>query len=246
MDPFTLVALGIVGLVAGTIDAIAGGGGLLTVPALLLAGLDPTAALATNKGQSTFGAVASLIRFARSPLLDKQQAGYGFICGFIGSLAGVLILYAIPAAFLSPIIVTCLILAAIAVVAVRPKPGLAKVRPMWHWIVTSLLIGAYDGFFGPGTGTFLIIISVLWWGRTYNAASANAKTVNCASNMGSLLLFAFSGHIWWEVALVMGAGQLLGGWFGAHLVIKKGQGLVRVIAVCVALALAGRLIWTML
>lgn len=100
-----------------------------------------------------------------------------------------------------------------------------------------------DGFFGPGTGTLLILAYVLLWHQPYDAASANAKVVNCASNWGALLLFASGGHVHWPVALVMGAGQFAGGWIGAHLVIRRGQNLVRFLAAVISLALAARIAW---
>lgn len=243
MDAVTLGILGVVGLLAGGIDAVAGGGGLLTLPALLSAGIDPALALGTNKGQSVFGSFASLVRYAHSPLLDRQRAQYGFISGFFGAVIGVLVVQAIPPTVMKPLLVVLLLSAAVVVVLVRPRPGGERVRPWWHWVVVGALIGTYDGFFGPGTGTFLIIIGVWWWGRAYDAASADAKAVNCASNLGAVLVFAALGQVLWQPALVMAAGALLGGWGGAHLVLKRGQGLVRWFAALISLLLAGKVAW---
>ncbi len=240
MDVFTLGILGMVGLVAGAIDAVAGGGGLLTLPALLSAGIDPGLALGTNKGQSVFGSFASLLRYAHSPLLDRQRAVYGFLSGLFGAVIGVLLVQAVPPTVMRPLLLVLLVLAAVVVLLVRPRPGGERLRPWWHWVVVGSLIGTYDGFFGPGTGTFLIIIGVWWYGRAYDAASADAKAVNCASNLGAVLVFAALGQVLWQPALVMACGALLGGWCGAQVVLQRGQGLVRGFAVLISLLLAGK------
>ena len=243
MEITTLIVLGLVGLLAGGIDAIAGGGGLLTLPALLGAGVDPALALGTNKGQSVFGSLAALMRYARSPLLDRRRALGGFIAGFCGSIGGVLLVQHVPSTALRPLLLVMLLVAAVVVLLVRPRPAGEHPRPLWHWLVVGVVIGGYDGFFGPGTGTFLIILGVWWWGRSYEAASADAKAVNCASNLGAVLVFAWLGLVWWLPALVMAGGALVGGWCGAHLVLTRGQGLVRGLAVSVSLLLAGKVAW---
>lgn len=247
MEITTLIVLGLVGLLAGGIDAIAGGGGLLTLPALLSAGVDPALALGTNKGQSVFGSFAALVRYARSPLLDRRRALGGFIAGFCGSVGGVLLVQYVPTTALRPLLVVMLLMAAMTVLLVRPRPAgegsRPLSRPMWQWLVVGVVMGGYDGFFGPGTGTFLIIVGVWWWGRSYEAASADAKAVNCASNLGAVLVFAWLGLVWWLPALVMASGALVGGWCGAHLVLTRGQGLVRGLAVTVSLLLAGKVAW---
>lgn len=244
MDTTTIALLGLAALFAGCIDAVAGGGGLITLPALLAAGLPPMEALATNKGQSTWGSTAALARFARTPLLDRGMAPWAFAAAIAGSVGGVLMLRALPNQALRPLVLILLLGAALLVAAVRPKPRTAAVRrPLWWSLATAAGIGAYDGFFGPGTGTLMILVFVLLWHQAYDAASANAKVVNCASNWGALLLFAGMGLIHWPIALTMGVGQLFGGWIGAHLVIRRGQKLVRILAAAVSLALAARIAW---
>lgn len=239
-----MVLLGLAALVAGCIDAVAGGGGLITLPALLAAGLPPLQALATNKGQSAWGSTTALARFARTPLLDRGAAPWVFAAGFAGAIGGVSWLRAVPNHALRPLVLVLLLVAAVLVVVVRPRPSIRAVRrPRWCSLAVAGAIGAYDGFFGPGTGTLLILAYVIFWHQAYDAASANAKVVNCASNWGALLLFACMDLIHWPVALTMGAGQLLGGWIGAHLVIRRGQGLVRILAAVVSLALAARVAW---
>jgi uncharacterized membrane protein YfcA len=239
-----------VGLAAGTIDAVAGGGGLLTVPALLWAGLPPHLALGTNKGQSVFGSFAALARFGGSGLVDRRRAWVTFPLGLAGSLAGAALVLAVPPAVLRPVVVVLLALVALFVGFRRtPPPRLDGAPPARASLpvagAVALAIGCYDGFFGPGTGTFLIVAFVALLGDGLARASAEAKVVNFASNLAALALFASRGVVLWRIALPMAAGQLLGGFLGAHLAIRRGDALVRRAVVLVALAAAVKLAWDM-
>lgn len=246
LGPGTIAALAGAAFVAGVIDAVAGGGGLITVPALLAAGLPPAEALATNKGQGVWGSSAALARFARTPLLDRDRAAPGFAAGLAGAVAGTLLVLRVPNRVLEPLVLALLAFAAFAMLAHRPHAaGPPVARPLAHALLVAAAVGAYDGFFGPGTGTFLIIACAWWWRDPLDAASANAKPVNCGSNWGALLVFAALGRVHWIPALAMGAGQLVGGWIGAHLVLRRGRGLVRALAIVVSLALAARVAWQM-
>jgi hypothetical protein len=245
-----IALLAAVALAAGTIDAMAGGGGLLTVPALLAAGLPPHAAIATNKGGSVFGSFAALSRFARAGLVDPRRARLMFPLGVAGSLAGALLVLAIPPATLRPVILVLLPAVALFVGLRRPPPPrLEDAPPRPHETAlagaAALAIGAYDGFFGPGTGTFLIGAFVGLLGHGLARASAEAKVVNFASNLAAVLLFAARGAVVWRVALPMAAAQLAGGWLGAHLTVRRGDALVRRAVVAVALAAAAKLAWDM-
>jgi uncharacterized membrane protein YfcA len=242
--------LAAVALAAGTIDAVAGGGGLLTVPALLAAGLPPHLALGTNKGQSVFGSFAATVRFGRSGLLDGRRAAVGFPSALAGSFAGAALVLAIPPATLRPVVIVLLASVAIFVGVRRPPPprpeGAAPPRgELAIAAAAALAIGAYDGFFGPGTGTFLIVAYVGLLGDGLARASAAAKVVNFASNLAALVLFAARGAVVWRIALPMAAAQLAGGWLGAHLAIRRGDTLVRRAVVGVALAAAAKLAWDM-
>jgi len=157
---------------------------------------------------------------------------------------------AIPPDRLKPVVLVLLAAAALFIGLRRGKPEAraAAGAPRRHrGSVTAglvaLVIGAYDGFFGPGTGTFLIVASVALLGDGLAEASAGAKVVNFASNLAAVALFAWRGVVLWQVALPMAAGQLAGGWIGAHLAIRRGDGLVRRVAVAVSLALAAKLAW---
>ena len=250
LSPATIGALTLVAFAAGVIDAIAGGGGLLTVPALLAAGLPSHLALATNKGQSVFGSFASMVRYARAGLIDPARARVGFPLGVAGSLAGAALVLAVPPTTLRPVVLVLLTGAALFIGLRRgqPEARAAAGAPRRHrGSVTAglvaLVLGAYDGFFGPGTGTFLIVASVALLGDGLAEASAGAKVVNFASNLAALALFASRGVVLWRLALPMAAGQLAGGWLGAHLAVRRGDALVRRVAVVVSLALAAKVAW---
>lgn len=245
-----VVALALVGLAAGFVDAIAGGGGLLTLPALLLAGLPAPFALGTNKGQSVFGSGAALARYARSPLLDRPRARVSWLPALAGAAGGAALVNQLSPSVLRPVVLVLLLAVAMVLLVRRPGPASAsvpsKARPMWMAALVAAGVGAYDGFFGPGTGTFLIMAYTSLWRDRMDAASANAKVVNFASNLASMVTFAWAGAVVWKVALPMAAGQALGGALGAHLTIARGQSLVRVAVIGMSLALVLRLGWQML
>ncbi|ABS25220.1 TSUP family transporter [Anaeromyxobacter sp. Fw109-5] len=250
VGPPEIALLALVALVAGTVDAIAGGGGLLTIPAILWTGLPPHLALGTNKGQSVFGSFAALVRFARGGLVDGRRARVTFPMGLAGSLAGAALVLATPPSTLRPIVLALLAFAALFVGLRRGSPPrLADAPPPRHAALAAaaiaLAIGAYDGFFGPGTGTFLIVAFAALLGDGLAHASASAKVVNFASNLAALALFASRGVVVWRIALPMAAAQLAGGWIGAHLAIRRGDALVRRVVVVVALGLAAKLAWDM-
>ena len=237
MTALTLALLAATALVAGTVDAIAGGGGLITLPALLAAGLPPHIALGTNKGQSVWGSGAAMIAFWRAGRVDRKQALLTFPLGLIGSLAGVQLVLAIDKDALRPIVIAMLIGASVLLVIRKPTRDEDAPRARWIAPALALAIGAYDGFFGPGTGTFLIVGFVALCGRSLVHASADAKVVNFASNLAAVASFAQSGDVMWNVALAMAAGQLLGGVIGAQLAMKGGERIVRIVVLLVSGAL---------
>jgi uncharacterized membrane protein YfcA len=239
-----LALLVVASFVAGTVDAIAGGGGLITLPALLAAGLPPALALGTNKGQSVFGSGAALLRYARAGLVDGRVARVTFPAGLIGSLGGAALVLLVPPALLRPVVLGLLVVVAV-VLAFRPAapsaPRASAHRSLYVAATIALVIGAYDGFFGPGTGTFLIFGFVIFFGAGMREASADAKVVNFASNLAAVALFASRGLVAWNVALPMAAGQFAGGLAGAHLAVRGGDRLVRWVVLLVVLALVVKL-----
>jgi len=234
--------LGLVALIAGTVDAIGGGGGLVTLPVLLAAGLPPHLALGTNKGQSVFGAAAALLRFSRAGLVPLARARWTFPLAFLGSLVGARLVLWVRPELLRPVVLVLLVGAAVFVVL---RPGVSGGREPSTAVAPAaalaLGIGAYDGFFGPGTGTLLIVGLAGLLGLPLRQASAEAKVINFASNLAAALLFAARGTVVWHTALPMAAGQLLGGWIGAHLTVRGGERIVRWVVLCVVAALVVKL-----
>ncbi len=237
-----IAALAGVSFLAGLVDAIAGGGGLLTVPALIAAGLPITFVFGTNKGSAVFGSGAALLRFWRGGLIDAARARWLFPLGFLGSLGGALLLLAIDPAVLKPLVLVLLVVAGVGVAFIRPK---AATAPVLHATLKAALLatalGTYDGFFGPGTGTFLIIGFVSLLHFSMQQASANAKVVNFASNLAAMSLFVIKGTVLWKIAVPMAVGQFAGGTLGAHLAVRRGDTLVRRVVLLVVLALVARL-----
>jgi len=247
VTPLELVFLCVAALLAGVVDAIAGGGGLLTLPSLLVTGLPPHVALGTNKGQSVFGAFAALVRFGRAGLLDKRLAKVSFPFGLGGSFAGAALVLLVKPEVLKPLVLVLLVAVAVFLTfrrapppSDRPEPG-PRPRALAIGALIALAIGTYDGFFGPGTGTFLIVAFSTLLGHGLVHASADAKVVNFASNLAAVALFTLKGVVLWRVALPMAVAQFAGGWIGAHLAVKGGDKLVRKVVLAVVMALALKL-----
>lgn len=254
-------------LAAGMLDAVAGGSGLIAVPALLAAGLPPHLALGTNKAQGVFGTCASTLRYARAGLLDGKRARVTFPAGFAGSLCGAALVLLVPPATLRPVVMALLVGAALAL-ALRPavrggtaaaSKGSSLSTPdassnpsatrsasgsLAMAGAVALLLGAYDGFFGPGAGTFLILAFAFLFHLPLQRASADAKPVNFASNLAALALFSARGTVLWEVALPMAAAQFAGGFLGAHLAVRGGDRVVRLAVLAVVVALVAKLLWS--
>ncbi|MFN0063425.1 MAG: TSUP family transporter [Myxococcaceae bacterium] len=231
---------------AGWVDAIAGGGGLITVPSLLAIGLPPHLALGTNKGQSVFGALAALIRFARAGWIDAGRARFFFLAGLLGAWLGSTLVLRLHPEVLKPVILGLLVAAGLFMAIRRPRAGVpaettVKRADYFRAVAAALAIGTYDGFFGPGTGTFLIVAFTALMHLPIARASAEAKVVNFASNLAALGLFAARGVVVWPIALPMAACQWLGGTVGAHYAVRRGDTLVRWVVLAVVTALAAKL-----
>ncbi|HZH04098.1 MAG TPA: TSUP family transporter, partial [Myxococcaceae bacterium] len=239
-------ALVVAALFAGCVDAIAGGGGLLSLPALLAVGLPPHLALGTNKGQSVFGSGAALLRYSRAGLVHGGRARLAFPLGLLGSSLGAWLVFWIRPEVLRPLVLV-LLGAAAAVVLFRPRvvPLVADPSRTRQTVAAglALIIATYDGFFGPGTGSFLIVALVSVLGLPLARASAEAKVVNFASNLAAVALFAQRGAVLWRLALPMAAAQWVGGYVGAHWTVAGGDRVVRRVLLCVVAALMLKLGW---
>jgi uncharacterized membrane protein YfcA len=247
LSEWALAGLTGAAFVAGAIDAIAGGGGLLTMPALLVAGVPTSLALGTNKGCSAWGTAMAAWTFSRAGLLSRARFFSGFAAGAVGGFLGARAQQLVPPKTLQPLVLVMLVAAAIVLLKLRPKERALDARPTHpaRAFAISAAIGAYDGFFGPGTGTFLILANVSMLGLTMREASADAKSTNLGSNVAALITFAIGHTVVWAIALPMALGNILGGRLGARLAIKRGDGLVRAAAIGVSLALVAKLAWTL-
>lgn len=246
IDAWLYGALFLTGLAAGFIDAIAGGGGLLTLPMLLWAGLSPQLALGTNKFQSACGTALAVWRYTRAGLLHWREARLPVIVAALASVAGTLAVTRIERAFLQQLIPWLLLAVGIYALA-SPDLGKgtrpARLNPTTFAVLIGTLLGFYDGFFGPGTGSFWTITFVLLRGFELRQATAHTKAVNLASNIGSLAVFLLAGKIQFTIGAVMIAGQLIGAYFGAHMVITRGTRFIRVLFLSVVFALILKLLW---
>lgn len=231
---------------AGFIDSIAGGGGLISVPALLLAGASPVEALATNKLQGTFGAATATLTYARAGLVRPQdQLGMAAISA-AAAAAGAMVAHLIPAEVLR-LIMPVVLIGVAAFFALKPglsdEASTARMKPAVFAATAVPAIAAYDGFFGPGTGSFFMMGFVLLAGFGVLKATAHTKMLNFASNIGSLVVFVFSGATWWGVGLAMALGQIAGAALGARVAMRVGARLIKPLLVFVSTAMALRLLW---
>ena len=231
---------------AGFIDSIAGGGALIALPALLLAGASPVEALATSKLQGSFGAGTAMLTYARAGhVRPRDQLGMAAISGVAGA-AGATVAHLMPAEVLR-IIMPVVLIGVAAFFAL--KPGLSddaraeRIKPAVFAVTAVPAIAAYDGFFGPGTGSFFMMSFVLLAGYGVLKATAHTKMLNFASNIGSLLVFISSGTVWWAVGLAMAAAQVAGASLGAQLAMRVGAGLIKPLLVVTSTAMALRLFW---
>ena len=236
----------VLAFVSGAIDAIAGGGGLLTIPALLWAGLPPVAVLATNKAQAVFGSFAATAHFARRGMVKPQHAWRAVLATFIGAGAGALLVQYLAGDLLEQLIPVLLIGFALYF-GLSPRvadiDSCQRLGATAFALLIGLGVGFYDGFFGPGTGTFFAAAYVALLGYNLRRATAHAKLLNFTSNLAALLFFAAGGHVVWTLGLLMAGGQLLGGWLGAHLVLRHGARLVRPVLVAVSLVISVKLLF---
>ncbi len=247
LDLLTWVLLLLAGLTAGWVDAVVGGGGLIQLPALLLVpGIAPVQALATNKLGSIMGTSTSSITYARRVSPDFTTAGPMAVAALAGAVGGAALAAQIPAAAFRPIILVVLVGVA-AYTLFKPSLG-EKTALRWegnrHRVtaaLTGLVIGVYDGVLGPGTGAFLVIALVSLLGYAFLPASALAKIVNFATNLGALIFFVPAGHVIWPLGLAVGAANLVGGYVGARMAVAKGSRFVRVVFVVVVSVLIVRL-----
>ncbi|MEU1015725.1 TSUP family transporter [Streptomyces sp. NPDC005898] len=233
-----VVVLCLAALVAGWIDAVVGGGGLLLLPALLLGlpgGTPAPHALGTNKAVAIVGTAGAAVTYARKAPVDVRTAVRIGLAALAGSMAGAFFAAGMSTDVLKPVIMVVLVGVGTFVIlrpafGTAPATGPASPRRILAAIgLAGLGIGFYDGFIGPGTGTFLVLALTAVLHLDLVTASATAKIVNCCTNAGALAMFAWQGVVLWKLAALMAVFNLAGGMLGARTALKKGSGFVRVV-----------------
>jgi uncharacterized membrane protein YfcA len=246
VQPWHLPLLFGTGLVAGFVDSVAGGGGLITLPMLMNLGIDPRLALGTNKLQATFGSGSAAWHYARAGTVSPSDCKLGFVVTFFGAALGTWLVQRLPRDFLMRAIPVLLIVVAVYFL-LKPDLGAAAARPRlsrgWFAVSFGLLLGFYDGFFGPGTGTFWAMAFVLGLGFNLVKATGYTKVMNFSSNLSSLLFFLLGGNVLFVSGLTMGLGQLLGARLGSRMVVAKGAKFIRPIFISMVLAITAKLLY---
>ncbi len=245
VSPEILFLLFAVAMAAGFVDSIAGGGGILTLPALMAVGLSPAHSIATNKLQAVFGSFSATLHFVRKGLVDLPSLRRAIVCVFLASGVGSVAVQMIDAAILMDVI-PFLIGGVGLYFLFAPGLGDADARQrisigLFSFTIAPL-IGFYDGFFGPGTGSFFAVSFVALLGFNLRKATAHTKVLNFTSNFASLLFFVFGGQVVWSIGLVMAVGQFIGAQMGARLVISRGAKLIRPLLVVISLALTLKIV----
>jgi uncharacterized membrane protein YfcA len=246
IQPWQMPLLFGTGLAAGFVDAIAGGGGLITVPVLLSLGLGPQEALGTNKLQASFGSGSASWHYVRAGTVTLRECRRGFVFSLLGAAAGALAVQQLDPSFLKRAIPVLLLAVALYVIC-KPRLGDAEIRPRmprgWFEVLFGLGLGFYDGFFGPGTGTFWAMGCMLLLGWNMSRATGYTKVMNFASNASSLALFLAGGQVAFAAGITMGVGQLIGARLGAKMVIARGTKFIRPVFLSVVIALTLKLLW---
>ena len=248
MTVSTFIFLALASGFAGFVDAVAGGGGLVQLPALLI-GISSKPIpmiLGTNKIPSIFGTSTAAFSYYKKVRPDLRLTVSMALPALIGSIAGAHIASHFPTKVFHPLILTLLVLVGIYT---WKKPNLGLHESLRHthkkrlWIVAicGLLIGFYDGLFGPGTGTFLVFLLVIVVGYEFLKASATAKLVNISTNFGAIMTFQLTGHIWWKLGLALAFANVTGAVIGSRLAIRGGSPLVRKVFLCVVACLIAKL-----
>lgn len=249
LPPWAFAVLFAVGLVAGTVDAIAGGGGLIALPALLGFGLPAPLALGTAKLQGAFGSGSAAWSFARRGVVDLRECGVGFVLTSLGAVGGAFTVRSVDPQFLGTLI-PWLLGSIVIYMIFRPQLGETSRHHRMErgpfYLMFGLGLGFYDGFFGPGVGSFWTIAFVTVLGHDFVRAAGHTKVMNFASNLAALGFFAVAGTVCWLPGLAMGAGQLLGGRLGAHLAMTRGARFVRPVFLVMAALVALKLIYASL
>lgn len=242
MMDLPLISLGFLfgaAVFGGFIDSIAGGGGIITLPALLAVGIPPHFALGTNKLQSSFGSFTAALNYRRGNLVRFRELTLGIGFTALGAFFGTTTIQALSADLLKQVI-PALLVAIFVYMLCNPKLGVMhkphRIAPWLFYLIFGCVIGFYDGFFGPGTGSFWTIAFAIWLGFDLKKATAHTKVLNFISNIVALVTFVLGGHVILFTGLIMGIGQVFGAFVGSHLVLRRGTRFVRIFFLCAVAA----------
>ena len=242
-----LVLLFGTGLGAGFVDSIAGGGGLITLPVLLAVCPDPKFALGTNKLPASFGSGSATYHYARAGALSLADCRRACLLAFIGSVTGSFLVQLLDPLLLKRIVPVALLLVALYV-WFKPQLGEKDIHPRMSRLRFDLFcafgLGLYDGFLGPGTGTFLTLAFMLGLGFNLTKATANTKALNFASNLASLIVFLIARKMLFVAGLTMGAGQWLGARAGSGMVMTRGTKFIRPVFLTVVILITLKMLYT--
>ena len=244
LSPETIAFLMAAALMAGCIDAMAGGGGLITLPALMAAGIPPVQAVATNKLQSCFGTFGACVAYARRGHMDLATYKGPVMAAFAGSVGGAWLVQRVDPSILAGLMPALLILIA-GYFSFSPKLGEADRHARVGMAGLSGLVGMvgfYDGFFGPGAGAFYTTIFIALGGLALLRATAQTKAANLASNLAGLLTMLAGGHVIWIAGLAMAVGSITGGQIGSHLAMRFGSRLIKPLLIVMSLALTAKML----
>lgn len=241
-----LLLLFFIAMFAGTLDAIAGGGGLITIPALLAVGVPPTMALGTNKLQACGGSFSASLYFIRKKTVSLKQIWLLILLTFIGAAGGTIFVQLLDVSQLNALLPFLILVIAgyfLFSKTLNDQDRQQRINYTLFAFTAAVGIGFYDGMFGPATGSFFTLAFVLLLGFNLTKSVAHAKVLNFTSNIASLIFFMLGGAILWKVGLVMMAGQFIGGNIGARLVVTKGKQLIRPLIVTISLIMVVKMLW---
>lgn len=245
IEPWLFLIMACVAVFTGFLDAVAGGGGLVMMPSLLFAGLPPPLALGTNKIQSLFATSMAFRNYARAGLVEWRREKWLALIAFAGAAVGALLVQQISVRVLD-LVVPLLLLGVAIYVIFSPRMDDAQAHETLSrkgYAPVSGAIGFYDGFFGPGTGSFFAATLVGLRGEGLTRATGHAKLFNMMTNIASVIVFAAGGKIIWLLGLCMAVGAMAGSWIGSHYAVKHGARLIRPLLVTISLLLTVRLLY---
>jgi hypothetical protein len=235
METYIIVLLCVAAFAAGFIDAIVGGGGLIQTPAglILLPNLPVSTVIGTLKIPAFSGTLFAAYQYLKKVTMDWKLLVIMMAVALPAAFIGSILLTYMSNDFMKPLLLFILSLLVIYTYAKKNfgqhiAKDVSKITQIWNAVLISIVVGFYDGFIGPGTGSFLVVAFIALMGFDFLHASANAKMVNLSTNFGSICLFMIKGKIIWAIALPMAASNAFGGWLGAKLAITKGNGFIRI------------------